>query len=261
MSSKYTSLLVGTNVLVLGGSSGIGFCVAEQALSQGASVVISSSQQSKVDAAVQRLQESIPDAARRVRGLVCVLGDVTATQSNLNTLLESVTQTQKLDHIIITAGVGHARKPLADHSLDELQTVGNVRFFGSMILGSLASKYMKVATTSSLTFTTGTMTARPHKDWVLTAAYSSGVEGLMRGLSVELAPIRVNVVSPGAVLTELFDGYPKDKMPALMQMYREASLTGSVATPEDLSEAFLYLMRCSFVTGTALQVDGGRLMK
>ena len=105
------------------------------------------------------------------------------------------------------------------------------------------------------------MSHKPAKGWALIAAWGSGVEGIMRGLAVDLAPVRVNMVSPGAVHTELFDDIPKERLESVLQGYRDGTLTGKVGTPEDLAEAYLYAMRDQFVTGKILGSDGGRLLK
>ncbi|KAG9957833.1 short chain dehydrogenase, partial [Aureobasidium melanogenum] len=260
MSNKYNRVLANSRVLVLGGSSGIGFCVAEHALSLGAIVTISSSRQSKLDDALQRLRASVPDSATNVTGQVCDLSDVESIRPNLETLLKTVTSTQLLDHIIFTAGDGIKIRPVADLEVDTIQKMGHVRFFGPMLLGGLAKDYMKPSRTSSITLTSGTNITKPGKGWTTVAGYGAGTEGIARGLAVDLAPIRVNTVSPGAVHTEMFDDIPGDRLPAVLSKFRERSLTDSVGTPEELSEAYVYLMRCSFATGSLVEVNGGSLL-
>ncbi|KAG9662716.1 short chain dehydrogenase, partial [Aureobasidium melanogenum] len=236
MSNKYHKVLVNSRVLVLGGSSGIGFCVAEHALSLGAIVTISSSRQSKLDDALQRLKASVPNSATNVTGQICDLSDVESIRPNLETLLKTVTSTQLLDHIVFTAGDGIKIRPVADLEVETIQRMGHVRFFGPMLLGGVAKNYMKPSRTSSITLTSGTNITKPGKGWTAVAGYGAGTEGIARGLAVDLAPIRVNTVSPGAVHTEMFDDIPEDRLPAVLSKFRERSLTDSVGTPEELSE-------------------------
>ncbi|KAG9848375.1 short chain dehydrogenase, partial [Aureobasidium melanogenum] len=141
MSNKYHNVLVNSRVLVLGGSSGIGFCVAEHALSLGAIVTISSSRQSKLDDALQRLKASVPNSATNVTGQICDLSDVESIRPNLETLLKTVTSTQLLDHIVFTAGDGIKIRPVADLEVETIQRMGHVRFFGPMLLGGVAKNY------------------------------------------------------------------------------------------------------------------------
>ena len=258
----YASLLGQARVLVFGGTSGIGFRVAENALSQGAAVIVSGSRQARVDAAVQRLKDGADSKTASVQGHVCDLSDVDRMRPNLEALLQACdAQQNPLDHVVFTAGDDISTKPIAEQEVETLQRMANVRFFGPMLFGGMATSYMKPSPKSSITLTSGTMCLRPMKNWSPIAAYGSGVEGLMRGLSIDLAPIRINVVSPGAVNTEMFDKIPADRLDGALKMYREASLTGTVGTPEELSEAYMYFMRCSFAAGTVVAVDGGRLVK
>lgn len=260
MATRYNSVLQNAKVLVLGGSSGIGFCVAEHALSLGAKVTISSSRQAKLDKAVERLNASVKDSSASLDGQVCDLSDVDNMRSNLEKLLKSVTQTQLLDHIVFTAGDGIKIRPVAELGLGDIQSMGKVRFFGPMLLGGLAGSYMKQAKTSSITFTSGANVAKPGKGWTAVAGYGSGTEGIGRGLAIDLAPIRVNTVSPGAVHTEMFDEIPEERLSSVLESFRKRSLTDSVGTPEELSEAYVYLMRCSFATGSLVEVNGGSLL-
>ncbi|CAD0110907.1 unnamed protein product [Aureobasidium uvarum] len=260
MSTRYNSVLANARVLVLGGSSGIGFCVAEHALASGAIVTISSSRQSKLDNALERLKASVPHSSANIDGQICDLSNLDSTRSNLETLLKSVTSTQLLDHIVFTAGDGIKIRPVADLEVETIQQMGHVRFFGPMLLGGLAKTYMSPSKTSSITLTSGTNITKPGKGWTAVAGYGAGTEGIARGLAVDLAPIRVNCVSPGAVHTEMFDDIPSDRLPSVLSNFRKRSLTDSVGTPEELSEAYIYLMRCSFATGSLIEVHGGSLL-
>ena len=107
-------------------------------------------------------------------------------------------------------------------------------------------------------FTTGTMAYKPGKGWTIIAANGLAVDGLVRGLAVDLSPqIRVNAVSPGAIRTPLLQP-TLDKVGE--GLFRDATLTRSIGDPEDMAEVYLYLMRDRFITGQVIQSDGGRLL-
>lgn len=89
----------------------------------------------------------------------------------------------------------------------------------------------------------------------------SGIEGITRGLAVDLAPVRVNIVCPGAVHTERFDYIPKERLEGVLQGFKDGNLLGKVGTPEELAEAYIYSMKDHFATGAFLQSDGRRLLK
>ena len=110
---------------------------------------------------------------------------------------------------------------------------------------------------NSLTLTSGVAGVMPPPGWAVMASVCSAVEGLARGLAVDLKPIRVNVVRPGAVHTELF-GQFGDQLPMYVEMFKSNSLTGTVGKPEDLADAYLHFMKDSFITGTVTASDGGR---
>lgn len=258
---KYSSKLHNTRVLVLGGTSGMGFCVAEAALEHGAQVCISGSKPAKLDRAVSRLQVAYPDQASKVSGHVCDLSQAQELESNLDALLKVAAADAKLDHIVFTAGDALKIVPVAEATVETIQKSGNIRFLGPLLLAKLAPKYLSPGPQSSITLTGGTMSHRPTKGWTVIAAWGSGIEGITRGLAVDLAPVRVNMVSPGAVHIELFDDIPTDRLEGVLQGFKDGALIGKVGTPENLAEAYLYFMKDHFATGSILQSDGGRLLK
>jgi len=85
---------------------------------------------------------------------------------------------------------------------------------------------------------------------------AGSIAHLVYGMAVELAPVRVNGVFPGGVATEIFHGLPSEVRAA-----EEARLVGQpvprIAEPGEVAEAYLYAMKCSYVTGQVLMVDGG----
>ncbi len=80
---------------------------------------------------------------------------------------------------------------------------------------------------------------------------------LTRSLAVELAPIRVNAVAPGVVRSPLWDGIPEQQREAMYAEHGRKLLVGRVGEPEDMAEAYLFLMRERFITGEVIDVDGG----
>jgi len=259
--TKYTSKLHSARVLILGGTSGIGFCVAEASLEHGAHVCISGSKPSKLSDAISRLQCSYPDLASHVSGHVCDLSQLTSLEANLDAPLKFAAGDGKIDHIVFTAGDALRIIPIAEVTVESIQQIGTVRFMESLMLSKLAPKYMSLGPKSSITLTGGSNSHRPIKGWSVIAAWGSGLEGMARGLAVDLAPLRVNLVSPGAVYTELFGDIPKERLEGVLQRFRDGSLVGQVGTPENVAEAYLYSMKDQNVTGTIVQSDGGRLLK
>ncbi|CAK42498.1 uncharacterized protein An15g05250 [Aspergillus niger] len=263
--------LANTRVLIIGGTSGIGFSVARAALEHGAYIIISSSNSQRVSSTISRLQTLYPDNVYtdHITGRPCDLGDQATHKQNLLSLLDYATSNDDtiervlLNHIIYTAGTPPPRIPIAssETTASSFLALSTLRLLAPMLIGKHAKKYLVNHHTSSITFTSGLMAARPAAGLAVGgAAVGSALEGLTRGLAVELAPIRVNVVAPGAVETEIFERLGPARE-AYMEAFRRGTLTGKVGRPEDVAEAYIWCMKDGFVTGQRLGSDGGALLK
>lgn len=225
-------------------------------------MTISSSNPENITFALSRLKTAFPSLSSNIHGHPCDLSNPATIESNVENLLKATAGEGKIDHIVSTAGDSAEQIPLAKLTVEDVQQRGMVRFIGPLIIAKHAPKYLSPGPKSSITLTSGTLGARPMKGATLGPAYGSAVEGLMRGLAVDLAPTRVNVVSPGAVNTELFSKrFGEEKLEGVLKMFADQTLVGRVGNPEELAEAYVYLMSCEFVSGITMQVDGGRLMK
>jgi len=264
MPNKYTNKLHGKRVLVLGGTSGIGFCVAENALENGAIVTVASSRQESIDKTLSRLRESYPDFANNISGHTIDLRSDDA-ESSLVSLFDHATNNGKdlLDHIVSTAGDSFGLQPLsAFEGAETLMNAQLVRVVAPMFIAKHApGKYLRTSNQSSITFTGGVNFHRPGQGWTVPAAAGGAMHGIVRGLAVDLHPIRVNVVDPGAVDTELFGKvFTSEQLDGVRAKFKEQTLTGEMGRPEDVSEAYLYCMRDAFLTGQGILTEGGMLL-
>lgn len=257
-SNKYSNKLAGTRVLIIGGSSGIGYCVAEACLEFGASVVISSSRKSRIDSSINQLLQTYPSAQGRIVGYACDLSSP-SVEANIEQLLKRCGES-RFDHIVHTAGDSLATSKLEDTTLESIQKAAMVRFNSPLLLAKHAPQYLNPGPTSSITLTTGVISHKPSKDWTMVAGYAAGLHGMMRNLALDLAPIRVNLISPGAVLTPLWDGMPEDVKDNAIARFGEACTTGQVGRPEDVAESYLYVMRDWNVSGSVIDTNGGSLL-
>ena len=135
-----------------------------------------------------------------------------------------------------------------------------VRFFAPMLLGKLLPAHLRPEPQSSYTITTGAVSEHPIPDWSVFGSYAAGLHGLTRQLALDLKPLRVNLISPGAVETELWDELPKDKRAEMMKGFEAKMATGKVGRPEDVAESYLYCMRDENVTGSVISTNGGYLI-
>jgi NAD(P)-dependent dehydrogenase (short-subunit alcohol dehydrogenase family) len=109
----------------------------------------------------------------------------------------------KVDHIVFTAGDKLAAMPIQEITLENIQRAGQIRFAAPLIVAKIGSQYLEKSSGSSITLTTGSVAERPLPNWSVVAGYASALHGLTRNLAIDLKPIRVNVVSPGGLKTDL----------------------------------------------------------
>jgi len=115
----------------------------------------------------------------------------------------------------------------------------------------------KLAANGSLTFVSGIAAYRPAARGSIVAAVNAALEGLVRALAIELAPIRVNAVSPGWVDTPIWDIVAGDGKQETLAAMAKRLPAGRVGRPLDIADAIRFLMGNGFTTGTTLHVEGG----
>lgn len=261
MAPHFINKLQGKRVLIIGGSTGIGFAVAKAAIEYGAQVILSSSNQTKIDNAIQRLKDHVQDAGLAppmIEGRTCDLAKLEVLEENVKDLFDSATQDGKLDHVVFTAGDFYQLPRIDTVAVEDIARISMVRVTGCIIVAKHLPAYINQTTESSFTVTASTTQWRPMKGWAVLNGAAGGIQPLTRGLAIDLKPVRVNCVTPGFVRTELFDGFPEEARDGMFAAMKADSVTETVGTPEDLAEAYLYLMKSSFATGSTVVVDGGR---
>ncbi|KAK9322729.1 hypothetical protein V1517DRAFT_322665 [Lipomyces orientalis] len=248
--------IAGQNVLIIGGSSGIGFAVAKLALAEKANVIIASSNKDKVDNAVNRLKGDSSSPSGQVTGYTVDLAgeDVEAQLEKLFT--EATTKAGPLDHIVYTAGKGQS-PALADTNLATAVSTARLPIIVPLFIGKIAPKFLHSGYTSSITFTSGSAAEKPVPRYSVLSAFAAGLNFLGKCLAVELAPLRVNIVAPGATETEMWGTYAD----FLRDFSSKNSLLGKPARPEDVAEAFVYLMKNIDATGSVVSTNGGAPLK
>jgi NAD(P)-dependent dehydrogenase (short-subunit alcohol dehydrogenase family) len=129
--------------------------------------------------------------------------------------------------------------------------------------GGLGSYQIWRATAQSGRFyslTSGTAALRPGAGWALAASICGAIEGLVKAMAVELAPLRVNCVVPGVIKTSLWDSMSENDRQDMYDYYENQLLVKRVGQAENVALGFLYLIRQSFGTGQSLVIDGGTLL-
>ena len=231
-------------VVIVGGSSGIGLAVAEEAASQGAEVVIVSSN-------AERVQEAIQSIGGDVRGQAVDVSDEGAVEGFFAML-------GAFDHLVFTAGDSLQLHQLADTDLKQARQAFELRYWSALAAVKYGSPQIRKG--GSIVLTTGVAGQRPHKGWVVAASVCGTIEALTRALAVELAPIRVNAVSPGVVRTNLWQNMGAAERENLFESVGKSLPVGRVGEAHDVAQAYLFLMREGFSTGQTVVVDGGTVL-
>src|SRR4029077_16978647 len=242
VSSKEKAMtLDGKRIVVLGGSSGIALATVQAAAREGATVVIASSRKARIDEALAMLPAG-------TEGHVLDLADREATEALFARL-------GSFDHLVFTAGDTLQLGSLARTDVDAAHRFFTLRYWGAYCAAKYGSSSIRKG--GSIVFTSGIAGQRPLPGWALGASICAAMEGLTRALAVELAPIRVNVVSPGVVKTPLWSNMAEAEREALYQQMADSLPVSHVGDAAEIAQAYLYLMRQSYSTGQVLVVDGG----
>lgn len=229
------------NIVIVGGGSGIGRGVARACLDRGARVVLVGRTLSKLTGALATLE-----AGERGRGIVA---DITL-EADVVRLFQEL---PSVDHVVVTAAQ-LAYQPLRSFELDAARRALDSKVLGALLIAKHAAP--RLPPTGSLTFTTGVASERPLPRGSMVAAANGALNSFVRGAALELAPIRVNALSPGWVDSELWDVVGGDKT-ALFSAMAARLPVGRIGQPDDLGHAAVFLMENQFTTGAVLTVDGG----
>jgi NAD(P)-dependent dehydrogenase (short-subunit alcohol dehydrogenase family) len=236
--------LNGKRVVILGGTSGNGLATAKVAQREGAVIAVASSRRERVDRALASLESG-------AEGHVVDLSD----EAQVRKLFEHI---GAFDHLVYTAGESLRLETLDAVQLDNARSFLNLRFWGAFMAVKYGSPHIRAG--GSITLTSGAAGLRPRKGWTVVASICGAMESLTRALAVELAPIRVNAVCPGVVRTELWRDMTESDRDALYRDVAQSLPVGRVGEPEDIGQAYVYLMREGYSTGQMIVVDGGAVL-
>lgn len=230
--------LSGQRVLVIGGSSGIGLATAQLASELGAAVTIASRSADKVSAAARMIGPS-------ASGQTLDLTNDTAVEAFF-------ASAAAFDHVIVT-GSQVSIAAVRDLPLETAYTAVNSKFWGFYRVARAA----KISPGGSLSVVSGFLASRPAAGRALMGAINAGLEALVRGLALELKPIRVNAVSPAVVRTEMWEEMTPEARAAMYARMSAAYPAGRVGEPQDIARQLLLLAATGYATGTIVMLDGG----
>lgn len=235
--------LAGKNVVVIGGTAGIGLATAVAAAELGANVW-----------AAGRSEGHIKNATEVAAGRFQVRQADTHNAEQLEAIFKEV---GSIDHLV-SAAVGGERtlKPFLEQTEDQFKAAFD-KLWGYGKVVRTGAPYL--AEDGAVTLVSGSPARKFKPAQSPLSCVGGAVENMVRCLAVEMAPIRVNVVSPGTISTAMFDGMGADKEKNLHGM-TQGHLIKRAGTSEEVAAGLIFVMQNKFVTGTTIDVDGGRLL-
>ncbi|MGF6859141.1 SDR family oxidoreductase [Paraburkholderia sp. CI3] len=232
--------LAGKTVLVFGGTSGIGLEAAIQAQEVGAHVIV-----------VGRSAASAETAARKHGFAGWRAADVTDAKA----LGLAVKDIPSVDHLVLLAGTFVAGK-LREADESYLRQAFEERIWAAVhVLRALGDRLSK---DGSVTFISGSLADRPNAyGTAVLAAASAAMEALSRGLALELAPIRVNTLSPGPIDTPILRKTLGDARDGFVEGLKKTLPLHRLGTAAEAGAGVVFLMTNGFMNGITLNLDGG----
>lgn len=231
--------LMGKKVVVVGGSSGIGYATAEMAKAQGAEVIIASRAGARLESAAKAL------------GVKGVAADVTSDEA-VETLFN---ETGPVDHVAVTAAQLKAG-PFKTQSIVEAKGTMEGKFWGAWRVARAA----EIRPGGSLTIVSGFLSIRPRPNSAIVGAANGALESLARSLAIDLAPVRVNAVSPGIIDTPIRAAMSEEARKAMLDKTAASLPVGRVGLAEDVATQILAFMDNGFATGAIVYLDGGGVL-
>jgi NAD(P)-dependent dehydrogenase (short-subunit alcohol dehydrogenase family) len=229
-------------VVIIGASAGIGEATARAFAARGAEATIAGRSKERLDQAAQRIGEPV-----RVAEL-----DATS-RADLDGCLAAA---GPVDHLVLAASPGAVGVgPIAGLDEAALRQAFDGKFFAHVNAIQAALPHLRAD--GSVTIISAASARAAFAGTAGLAAANGALEAMVAPLAVELAPLRVNAVSPGVIDTQWWDGMPADQRRAYFEAVAAVTPVRRVGQPEDVAGAVVYLAGAGFVTGAVLECTGG----
>jgi NAD(P)-dependent dehydrogenase (short-subunit alcohol dehydrogenase family) len=236
------------HTVIVGGTAGIGLATARRLSAEGHRVTV-------VGRDAERLKQAVAEiGGEDTRGRAASMCDRPA----LDALFAEL---GSLDNLVVTAPGTGAPGPLAELDLGALEEAFRTKFIGLAHTVQAALPYL-ANDQGSITVVSAASAQQALPGTAGLAAVNGAVETLVPTLALELAPIRVNCVSPGVVDTDWWNRVvPAEQRAAVLDSFVAGTPVGRVGKPEDIADVIALLVRNRFVTGIVVPVEGGARLK
>lgn len=225
--------------VIIGGSSGMGLATAKMLHEQGHQIVIAS-----------RSKEKLEKASEQIGKAGTFVLDMTKEEQISNFF----SKVGFFNHLVISAA-DFIMGPITDLPTETVKHFFDSKFWGQYC----AAKYgaPKIKKGGSITFFAGIASQRPLPNFAAGSAINGAIESLTRALAIELSPIRVNAISPGTIVTPVWETMPEKERTAYFKEASRKLPAQRVGQPEDVAQAVKFLIECGYATGSIVYVDGG----
>ncbi|HWR39195.1 MAG TPA: SDR family oxidoreductase [Patescibacteria group bacterium] len=228
-------------VVIIGGTSGIGYAAAQKFHHENFAVVIAGRDPEKLKSALQNFSHDTSGFAVDA-----------ASPAAIKNLYDSI---GPFDHLILSLSGAKGAGPFATLDLDDLRQGFAAKYWVQVLAAQMALPYLHAE--GSITFVTAVSARMANPGTAGLAAINGALECMVPTLALELAPLRINAVSPGVVDTPWWNCLPSEQRQATFEQYSQTAPLRKIGQPENLAEAIYALATNSFITGQILAVDGG----
>jgi len=236
-----TVSLTGSHVAVLGGSAGIGLATAQLLLQRGARVTIGGRNHDRLEAALGELGESA--------------SAIPVDAEDLESLRSFFAATGAIDGLVVTVTGRGGTGSVTD--LARTDPLGAFARKTAPHLRAIALALPALAADASVTLVTAGSAQSALPGTVLLAAVNGALEAAIAPLAIELAPRRVNAVSPGVIETSWWDELPEPARTETLARFAERAPLRRNGSAQDVAQAIVGLIENQFITGVVLPCDGG----
>ncbi|MGT2456448.1 SDR family oxidoreductase [Cupriavidus basilensis] len=236
----------GKTAVIIGGTSGIGRAVANRFIAAGGAVILGGRSQETLDAELARIAAAGGTASGHVVDM--------AARESVAAFFATIA---RLDYLFAP---GAAYQVASIHSDDHeaVESPFRSKFWGQY--HAVREAAPKISADGAIVLMSGAAGARPIRGASAYAACNAAIEGLGRSLALDLAPVRVNTVSPGTIDSDLWQRRPAELRAHAFDSYSRSTALGRVGGVDEVADAVLFLFGNGYTTGTTLFVDGGYVL-